>query len=62
MHMSQMSPITVIKPEISCDGDGVALGHPRIFLKVRPNTGTRCPYCGKHYILDDKAASAPNGH
>lgn len=37
--------------EFPCDGDGGALGHPRVFLRIGDDGTIDCPYCGRHYVL-----------
>ena len=36
---------------VSCDGEGGALGHPRVFLRVSDNGYVDCPYCDRRFIL-----------
>lgn len=40
---------------ISCDGDGGALGHPRIWLQIDERDHVDCPYCDRRFILDSDA-------
>jgi len=48
---------------VSCDGGGGALGHPRVYLNIKPQIGhIDCPYCGRRYVLDKAAAKAAAGH
>ena len=42
---------------ISCDGDK-ASAHPRVFLTVNAKGFVDCPYCGKHYVLEEGALSS----
>lgn len=46
---------TVYTPirNVSCDGDSTALGHPRVFLKIK-NDKVICPYCSKIFILSSQ--------
>jgi len=53
--MDTRETIYVKKTTIACDGDGGALGHPRVFLNVGKNIETVCPYCSKTYKLSDNA-------
>lgn len=57
--------IRVDKVEVACDGSGdisPALGHPRVYLRIEPDTGfVECGYCDRRFILvggpaDTKAA------
>ena len=45
---------------VACDGGGGALGHPRVWLNMRGRGGVECPYCGRNYVLKEKAVTA--GH
>ena len=46
--------------EVSCDGGGGALGHPKVFLTLDDGE-VECPYCDKKYILKPGAATS-GGH
>lgn len=46
---------SVSSKRVSCDGDGGALGHPRIYLDMGDDTEIECPYCGRKFIFDPKA-------
>ena len=46
--------------EVSCDGDGGALGHPRVYLKLE-HGAVECPYCDRKFVL--KPGARPSaGH
>jgi uncharacterized Zn-finger protein len=47
--------IDVSTAEVSCDGGGGALGHPRVYLKIGPEGWVECPYCDRRFALDDGA-------
>lgn len=50
-HIADAFKINSLK--VSCDGGSSTLGHPRIFLAIRPERGdVVCPYCNKRYILE----------
>jgi uncharacterized Zn-finger protein len=54
--------VEVDRREVACDGIGIALGHPRVFLHIKP--GERdvvCPYCSRRFVLKDGAGAAA-GH
>lgn len=54
--------IVVEAPAVACDGGGGALGHPRVFLRIKPEAGEiDCPYCGRRYVLKE-GAEAHHGH
>ncbi len=59
-------PVETIKTttgNVACDGGGGSLGHPRVFLQIKPQVGhIDCPYCGRRYVLDATAAEAAAGH
>ena len=59
-------PVETIKADttqVSCDGGGGALGHPRVYLTIKPEVGhIDCPYCGRRYALDQKAKATAAGH
>lgn len=47
--------IKINHPSVACDGSGEVdsvLGHPRVFLKVDPETGfVECGYCDRRFVL-----------
>ncbi len=47
---------------VNCDGGGGSLGHPRVYLQIKPEVGEiECPYCSRRYVLN-KDAKAHAGH
>jgi uncharacterized Zn-finger protein len=36
---------------VACDGDGGALGHPRVYLQMDAAGFVDCPYCDRRFIL-----------
>jgi len=42
--------------KVACDGDGGALGHPRVYLTLDKGGVIECPYCDRKYILKDGPA------
>lgn len=36
---------------VSCNGDGGALGHPRVYLEMGADGGVVCGYCDRRYVL-----------
>ena len=43
---------------VACDGDGGALGHPRVFLAIDPACGEiECPYCSRRFIYRPEGAA-----
>ncbi|MBX3453426.1 zinc-finger domain-containing protein [Ferrovibrio sp.] len=53
--------VVVKSAVVACDGDGGALGHPRVYLNMGEKHSIDCPYCGRHYVLDE-AAAGHHGH
>lgn len=54
--MSIQAPETEIMTtkRIACDGGEGALGHPRVWLMIDPDTGfVECGYCDKKFIHED---------
>ena len=37
--------------EVACDGDGGALGHPKVFLSLANEGRVECPYCDRMFVL-----------
>lgn len=45
--------------EVACDGIGVALGHPRVFLSIKPGEhDVVCPYCSRRFVLKQADTAA----
>ena len=36
---------------VACDGDGGALGHPRVYLDLGKDGKVECPYCERSFVL-----------
>ena len=55
---SAPAPETIIVHEhrIWCDGDGGALGHPRVFMEMGEADYVECGYCDRRFVL------APDAH
>ena len=56
-----IDPPEVIEVEtrnVSCDGGGGALGHPKVFLNLGTDGRVECPYCDRLFRL---AAGARGG-
>lgn len=48
--------IEVTTIDVACDGGSGALGHPRVWLHIRPETrDVVCPYCSRQYALKEGA-------
>jgi len=57
-----IEPIEMTEVEqtaVNCDGGDSALGHPRIYLHIKPEVGhIECPYCGLQYVIKSKSAAS----
>ncbi|HVL78167.1 MAG TPA: zinc-finger domain-containing protein [Sphingomicrobium sp.] len=67
--MSSQAPpppevIRVTSDRVACDGSGeveAALGHPRVYLRVEPETGfVECGYCDRRFVLEGGPADRPS--
>jgi uncharacterized Zn-finger protein len=52
--------IEVTQHRVPCDGDGGALGHPRVFLNLGEAGRVECPYCDRLFVL--KPGAEPHAH
>ena len=53
--MKPFEVINVDTVEVFCDGGGILLGHPRVYLHIDAKTGMiECPYCSCMFVLKDK--------
>ena len=60
-----MEPVEIVEtdnPKVACEGDGGALGHPRVFLNMGDKSEIDCPYCGRRFVLKAGAKAAAGGH
>ena len=55
--MKEIQPPEVIRVstvQVACDGSGEispALGHPRVYLRIEPDTGfVECGYCDRRFV------------
>ena len=42
--------IAVTAERVACDGNGDALGHPRVWLTLGTEGDIVCPYCSRRYV------------
>jgi len=42
--------IRVTTDRVACDGNGDALGHPRVWLTLGTDGEIVCPYCSRRYV------------
>ena len=52
--------VEVEEMTVACDGDGGALGHPKVYLTLQDGR-VECPYCDRLYVLKAGAKIA-GGH
>lgn len=57
--MKPFEIIPVNDMDVSCDGGGAALGHPRVYLHLESETqSVTCPYCSRQYVYHEGKRSA----
>jgi uncharacterized Zn-finger protein len=59
--MEPEEAINVETTTVRCDGGGGPLGHPSVYLKIGAVGDVVCPYCSRHFLLEEGAA-APQNH
>jgi uncharacterized Zn-finger protein len=47
---SQTETVFVTSDRVACDGNGDALGHPRVWLTLGTDGEIVCPYCSRRYV------------
>ena len=60
-----MAPVEIVEVEtatVTCQGEGGALGHPRIYLNMGDEREIDCPYCGRRFRLKKGAKATSGGH
>ena len=61
--MDTPETITVDTLTVACEGNGGALGHPRVYLSLEGKGVVECPYCDRRYVLQMAAGAAQSaGH
>jgi uncharacterized Zn-finger protein len=60
MSASAFETVSVDAPEVTCDGGGGALGHPKVYLHIDHDKGDSitCPYCSRMFVLKHSQHSA----
>lgn len=48
--------IVVETDQVSCDGGGGALGHPRVFMTLSADGRVQCGYCDRLFVRKGSAA------
>lgn len=56
--MEPEETIYVTSGTVGCDGGGGPLGHPMVYLQLDQQGETTCPYCSRHYVLEEGASLA----
>ena len=54
--------VTTEAPDVSCDGGGGALGHPKVYLTVGAGGTVDCPYCDRRFVLKPGNKARAGGH
>jgi len=50
--MTEFEVVEVQKSEISCDGGGGDMGHPKVYLHIdAEKREITCPYCSRRFVL-----------
>jgi len=60
-----MEPVEIAEvdtPKVACEGEGGALGHPRVYLNMGDKREIDCPYCGRQFRLKEGTKAASGGH
>jgi len=60
--MEPPETVEVDNPKVACEGEGGALGHPRVYLNMGDRRAIDCPYCGRRFVLKGGAKAATGGH
>jgi uncharacterized Zn-finger protein len=50
--------VEVDETRVACDGDGGALGHPKIYLEMGTEDFVECGYCDRRFVLSKHAREA----
>jgi uncharacterized Zn-finger protein len=58
--MSIEAPETIVvnHTRVACDGDGGALGHPKVYLEMGDQSFVECGYCDRRFVLSEAALKA----
>ena len=59
--MAPFETITIDATVAACDGDGGALGHPKVYLNLAPSGTAECPYCSRRFVNRTMAAGGGQG-
>ena len=50
--------VEVSETRVACDGDGGALGHPKVYLEMGDEDFVECGYCDRRFVLSARARAA----
>jgi len=50
--------IVVNNTRVACDGNGGALGHPKVYLEMGNENFVECGYCDRRFVLSKEAIEA----
>ena len=50
--------VEVSTTRVACDGDGGALGHPKVYLEMGDDDFVECGYCDRRFVLSKQAREA----
>jgi uncharacterized Zn-finger protein len=59
--MAPFETITIDATVAACDGDGGALGHPKVYLNLAPSGTAECPYCSRRFVNRTMSAGGGQG-
>jgi uncharacterized Zn-finger protein len=53
----EIIPVPDDTDEVSCDGGGGALGHPKVWYSLDDSDVTECGYCDRIFVRERSAAN-----
>ncbi len=57
--MTEAPEVIVVETnQVSCDGGGGALGHPRVYYTIGAEGFVECGYCDRRFVLAGSKAAA----
>lgn len=61
--VADQDTVEVEHMDVACDGGTPALGHPKVYLHVDPESrDVVCPYCSRRFVLKDGIDPHAAGH
>jgi uncharacterized Zn-finger protein len=58
--MGPFETIYINETVAACNGDGGALGHPRVFLNLGRDGKVECPYCSRLFVNRAMQEASPS--